>query len=352
MAAYLPAYYSDVINNIAVAFSCSPPAFVIQDTGPLRHEFKPTTLTNVVINGPYGPELVRAGIGSRLLQQGGGIQTITVGFWARRFERGDGEKWLWDLLVRLGRTDLGELVVDGVAYRDCWFTAGEGTVEPTWHTEPDGKTGAQSVRKQSAKVAGTLTFVRSIPGVSGDLNAPATSAPQDAPLYGFGSDSGNYTAFSGTGGTVKLGRYCDLVGVSVDRPVTYSMIPRCYGVRIKGRGHVGNPALDTTLDYRRGRNVRLRLRGYVRANETDLGVPDPIPISTAGRFNEARARLQNRISNLQWKLRDHVWTLAGNGNMFFDCHLTSLEPDQDDQAYNTWPFNLELDQEYNEVSFG
>lgn len=344
----LQSYLVDALNGISVRFESSGSAFASQAVDYTSLDFKPR-FPNTIVQGPYGPEAVQPGMNVRLLQQGGGMQSIDVGFWARRYGRGDAEYWLYNFMKRLGRTGISELVVDGIAYTNVYFVGGDGAITPTWYRHPDGVPLSQSNRLESAKVQGTLRFVRSIPGSSGSVSAPTNAPPQEFPAYGLGSNRGDYTATSGVGGVVKLGRFCDLVRVSVDRPAYYSVIPRCYGVRIKGQGHT-NSAIATGIDYRRGRRLRLQLRGYVRASETDMGVPDPIPNTYPGFFYEARARLQERVGQLEFKLRDIVWNLAGNGNFFSQAHLSSFDVENDDQAYQTWPFNASFEVNDHEVN--
>ena len=344
--AYIPGYFYDAVNSIIERFEAGPPSFSSFQGDPIVHDFKQTTANNTILGTFRGNELVRPGIGVQVFQRGGGIQTITVPFWATRGRRGDAEWGAYQMLVRLGGTDLGELTVHDRTYNDCWFIGGEAQVEPAWSTTPDGATLANMRLVESFRIRGELRFVRSIPSGTG-LSAPSVAAPTVLPALPTAADRGDYWAVSGAGGNVKLGRYSDLVRISVDRPFTFTTIGRCYGVRIKGRGHT-QTSIRTGLDYRRGRTIRLGFHGFVRTLETNNGVPDPVSVLNKGHFNEQRRVLEWRLHDLQQQLRDYVWTLAGNGNIFYDCHLISFNGEPDEPFF-TSSFDCEFLQEYNEI---
>lgn len=352
MANLVTGYFHDLLNGIRERIEAGPPATMETDLSPISHDFKPTTTKDIVIIGPYGAELVRPGIGAKLHHTGGGLQQIAVPYWARRFTRGDAEKYLYDMLVHFGRTDLGELSVHDKAYTNCWFTNGTGEVVHARSNEAVEE-GDPTGGRPRFHVRGRLQFVRGLPPAV-DLAMPNSLPPPERFESVGGTNDGDYTATK-VGGIfhgqiTKIGRYCDLREVSVERPYLAVTIPRCDGTRIVGRGHT-QPGIASQLDYRRGRSVTLTLRGFVFAAEDDNGVPEIVPGSSDGVTNRSRAILERRIVNLQVALRGERLKLVGNGNTFHDCYLRSLRPDDDTDAFSSIGFTATFEHELNEVSF-
>lgn len=342
-------YFFDAFNNIHERMELGPAAVGSIDLSPIRADWKPTTTQDTVIAGPDGPELVRPGIGMKIHHTGGGLQRITVPYHARRYSRGDAERYLVDMLTHLGRTDLGELSVHGAAYTNCWFVSGDGNII---HARTNAPTDTEdSTNRASFHVTGSLHFVRGLPPAL-DLGQPSSLPPAERGNLGLAND-GDYTAtvangpFFGT--TTKIGRYCDLMSASVERPFLAVPIPRCDGVRIVGRGHT-QPGIASQLDYRRGRSVTLNMRGVVWCYQTNEGLPDVVAVSPDGVTNPSRLVLERRILELQLALRGERLNLTGNGNTFNDCFLLSLAPDDDTEAYTSLGFNARFEQELNEVS--
>lgn len=344
-------YFYDALNGIHERCESGPAVTADVELSPISHDFKPTQTTDVVIAGPDGAELVRPGIGMKLHHTGGGLQNITVPYWARRFTRGDAEKYLYDMLVHLGRSDLGELSIHDKAYTNCWFVGGDGEV--IFARSNDATDGDPSGGRPRFHVRGSLRFVRGLPPAV-DLAMPSSLPPPERMESIGGVDNGDYTATiilgPYDGQIVKIGRFCDLKNVSVDRPVLVTAIPRCDGARIAGRGHT-QPGIRTQLDYRRGRTITLNLRGFVFASQDNSGLPEIVPGGSDGITNRSRAVLERRILALQIALRGERVKLTGNGNTFHDCYLRSLRPDDDTEAFPTLGFNATFEQEYNEVSF-
>lgn len=345
-------YFYSAIDGIRERLEAGPPAISTVELSPIQHDFKPTTNTNIVLAGPYGPETVRPGIGVKIHHTGGGMHRIKVPFHARRYTRGDAEKYLYDMLTTLGRSDLGELCVHGAAYTNCWFLSGEGEIV---HARINDSTDTDDpLNRARFHVKGQVIFARSLPPTTA-LPVPSLSlAPPERIEFISGSNNGDYTGTvidgPNTGVATKIGRFCDLTSLSVQRPVLAVPIPRCDGVRIVGRGHT-QIGIASQMDYRRGRSVTMRLRGHVWAYQQNDWSADSVPVSPDGVTNPSRLVLEKRILALQVGLRGERLRLTGNGNTFQDCYLTSLDPDDDGEAYSTLGFTATFEHELNEVSF-
>lgn len=345
----VPGYFFSAVDGIHERLELSPPATASVELSPISHDYKPTTGINIVLAGPYGPETVRPGIGVKLHHTGGGLHRITVQFHARRYTRGDAEKYLWDMLTTLGRSDLGELCVHDKAYTNCWFISGSGEIvharinDSTDTVEPQNRT--------RFHVKGQVMFVRGLPPTS-DMPMPNSLAPPERMEFVGGANNGDYagTVVDGpnTGVRSKIGRFCDLISISVQRPVLAVPIPRCDGVRIVGRGHT-QPGIASQIDYRRGRSITLGFRGYVWAAIDNDGAPDSV--LATGTTNPSRLMIEKRIMAMQVALRGERLKLTGNGNTWNDCYMTGLDPDDDTEAFSCLGFNATFEQEYNEVSF-
>jgi hypothetical protein len=246
----------------------------------------------------------------------------------------------------MGRTDLGELVVHNRAYTNCWFVGGDAEIIPAWdNSSVDG--GTDILKKvQRFHVRGSARFVRGIP--NGALFENPTTLPPPERSDAGGTNLGDYLASSALV-SAKVGRFCDLSGVQVDRPYVAAAIPRCDGMRIKGRNHT-QPLLRTQLDYRRGRRVTLRFRGVVFAWQLNDGTLDPVQLTNPDVTNNQRSVIEQRIHSLEYTLRGEVLTLAGNGNTFFDLYLTEFSPDDDSERYTSLDFTATFQQNLNEVA--
>jgi len=154
-------YFHDSFNGIAERLELGPAAVGDVNLSPIRTDWKPTTTQDVIISGPYGPELARPGIGMKMHHTGGGLQRITVPYHARRYSRGDAERYLVDMITHLGRSDLGELSVHGRAYTNCWFVSGDGEIK---HARTNAPTDTEdSTNRASFHVTGSVHFVRGLP---------------------------------------------------------------------------------------------------------------------------------------------------------------------------------------------
>lgn len=347
---FITGYFDDILDGISERIEAGPPATESIDLSPIQHDYKPTTTADIAIAGVYGPELVRPGIGVKLHHTGGGLQRITVPFHARRYSRGDAEFYMVDMLRRLGRTDLGELCVHNKVYTNCWFVSGEAQLA---HARTNDSTDADDpLNRARFHVRGSLSFVRGLPSSPG-LPDPTRPPPLERPDNG-GFNDGDYKATIIDGPylntSTKIGRFCDLVSVSVDRPVLAVPIPRCDGVRIVGRNHT-SAGIASQLDYRRGRTIRMVFRGVVWAAKTATGEIDIVPTDTLGRTNPSRAVVERKINDLQYALRGERLKLEGNGNTWNDCYMLSLEPDDDSERYSSLDFTTIFEMDYNEISY-
>ncbi len=201
---------------------------------------------------------------------GGGYYNLVVAGEIERHNQGDAEWWLYQKLLALGASGLGDLSVNGHKFPNAMFTSGRGYVNAF------------------KAVTYWYQFACSLPERSASLAAGDSAGADEAEYAGRGSWDIYHLAGEqlGTMGALEI---------AVSRPVEIKRLTRCYGVRIE--------------DLSRGRQVSLTYSG--------------------DHHHDTYADLCEWCWQFQARIGYQEATLTGCGNTFDNVFLQSITPETD-----------------------
>lgn len=210
-----------------------------------------------------------------VFRAGQDYHTLRVVGGCERFGQGDGEWWLYNFLLALGGSGLGDLAIEGNLYPNAFFVNGKGRVRCSRGAGPE-----------TAWVEYELTFIQSTQEKTVAVGTPPKNYPEPMAAYE-GKDSSRTYTFDGA----ALGLISDGgLEIAVRREVLLNAIPKAYGCRIE------NMVFGQSIEF-----------GLTMSWKAD----------THGEWNEWFLELTANQG-------DEPATLAGCGNAYGNCHMISV----------------------------
>ena len=231
-----------------------------------------------------------------LFDLGGGTLTIGVSGVCERYNAGDAEWYMYQLLTTCLNSGLGYLGVNQYEYPNCWFIQGKAEV---FYADP------------VPKVTYDLQFQSTLP-----FNPPWDPAitPGSVPIEYPGRSEGGIFLFNG----IQLGAYSRISTMDVKRPSIQIKIPRAKGIRHRQK-----------ID---GAEISINVPTWIH-NEPGPGI--------------TRGSLELEVAQKIYQIGGGVHDLSGNGNIFTNFHLDDYSPQLEEDNWWTCAIDFKFISAYN-----